>query len=252
MLHFLQNQLQLSGNVLLLMAGVVLLAGMVRGFAGFGLSALVMASLAVFIPPLALIPVSFIFEAVSSLVMFRGGLREGNRPLLLGLITGYALGLPVGLAATHTLAPEISRALALGLILCLAALQLLRVSPRFLAARWGSYVAGFLAGAATGLAAAGGMVVALFVLALHMPAREIRGSLVLFLFASMAITGFWLSITGTLDPLAIKRGLTFAPLVIAGVLTGTWLFRPSLEPYYKRFCLWLLIVVASVGLMRLM
>ena len=251
MLDILQNQLQLSGSTLSLMAAFALLAGMVRGFAGFGLSALVMASLALFIPPVALIPVCFIFEAVSSLVMFRGGLREGNRPLLFGLITGYTIGLPVGLAATHALSPELSRVLALGLILLLTTLQLLKISPHFLAARWGSYIAGFLAGIATGTAAAGGMVVALFVLAQQMPAREIRGSLVLFLFASMAVSGFWMSVTGTLDSLAIKRGLMFVPLVIAGVLIGTWLFRPSLEPYYKRFCLWLLVFVASVGMLRL-
>ena len=41
----------------LFLISAVLVAGIVRGFAGFGLSALVMASCAVFIPPVELIPV---------------------------------------------------------------------------------------------------------------------------------------------------------------------------------------------------
>ncbi len=99
MLDTLQNQLQLPGSTLLLATAVVLLAGMVRGFSGFGLSALIMAVMAVAIPPIALIPVCFILEAAASLVMFRGGMTDGNCPLVIKLVAGYVLGVPLGLAA---------------------------------------------------------------------------------------------------------------------------------------------------------
>ncbi|MEO0980836.1 MAG: sulfite exporter TauE/SafE family protein, partial [Pseudomonadota bacterium] len=57
-------------------AVMVFIAGLVRGFAGFGLSAVLMASIVVFIPPIELIPVCFLLEAAASLAMFRGGLRD--------------------------------------------------------------------------------------------------------------------------------------------------------------------------------
>ena len=117
MLDSLQNQLQLPAGTLALICIVALIAGMVRGFSGFGLSALVMAVMAVLIPPIALIPVCFILEATASLVMFRGGMLDGDRALVVKLITAYTLGLPTGLAATHHLPPDFSRLIALLLIL---------------------------------------------------------------------------------------------------------------------------------------
>lgn len=252
MFDTLQYQLQLSGSTLLLAFFAVLLAGVVRGFSGFGLSALVMASLALLIPPLALIPVCYVLEATASLLMARGGLRDANRRIALGLAIGSAVGLPIGLAATHALAPAVSSALALVLILVLATLQLLRLNPIALGAKRGVYIAGICAGIATGLASIGGMIVALYVLSLkNMPTREIRGSLVLYLLIGMLTGAFWLLSSGTLDMLAFKRGITFAPLAALGVLMGTWLFRPSLERFYKTFCLALLIGLAAFGLLRL-
>jgi hypothetical protein len=43
----------------------------------------------------------------------------------------------------------------------------------------------------------------------------------------------------------------FAPFVVAGVLVGSAIFRPSLEDTYKKFCLGLLIFLAFAGLLRL-
>ncbi len=251
MLDTLQNHLQLSAGSLLLAVLVVVIAGMVRGFAGFGLSALIMASLVLLIPPIALIPVCFLLEAVASAVMFRGGLADGNRRVVIGLVIGHVAGMPLGLYATHALSPEISRTMALSLILILALLQLAKVSPTFLGSRWGVYVAGLLAGMATGLASLGGMVVALYVLSLRAPPREVRASLVLFLMISSVVTAFWLLSTGTMNLLAFTRGLFLMPFAIAGVLIGIWLFRPSLERFYKRFCLFLLLGLAGFGLIRM-
>ena len=45
---------------LVISAVMVFVAGMVRGFAGFGLSAVLMASIVVIIPPVELIPVCFL------------------------------------------------------------------------------------------------------------------------------------------------------------------------------------------------
>jgi len=252
MLDNLQSHLQLPAGSLVLAGIVVLVAGVVRGFSGFGLSALIMAALAVLIAPIALIPVCFLSEAVASALMFRGGLADANRRIVLGLGAGSAVGMPIGLAATHNLAPETSRLIALSLILILALLQLFRMSPRFLQVRWGLYLAGLCAGIATGLANIGGMIVALYVLSLQVPVREVRGTLVFYLIISSAVSAFWLVGTETLDILAFKRGLAIAPIVIAGVLIGTWLFRPSLEPFYKRFCLLMLMSLAAFGLVRLL
>ena len=95
------------------------------------------------------------------------------------------------------------------------------------------------------------MVVALYVLAREAPARTMRASLVVFLFFGMFTSIVYLIGFGVLNKLAITRGLLLAPVVAAGVLVGSAIFRPSLEAKYKEFCLGLLIFLAIAGLLRL-
>ena len=230
----------------------VFAAGLVRGFAGFALSAMIMASLALVIPPVALIPVCYVLEGVASLLMFRGGVREADWTVVWGLAIGSALGVPIGLYATVVLlSPDASRLAALCLIGTLAALQLTGRSPAVLATRPGLYASGLLAGIATGIASVGGMIVALYVLAGGAPPVRMRASLVMFLFVGMFTSGAWLLASGVLDQLALVRGAVLAPVVALGVLLGSALFRPSLQRFYRRFCLGLLIALALAGLVRL-
>jgi len=250
MLNYLQNTLMLSPLELTVSVAVVFVAGMVRGFAGFGLSALVMAGLALIIPPVSLIPVCFMLEGTASMIMIRGGFKNADRKIAYGLAIGSAIGVPFGLLTTMNVSVDTSRLLALSLILVLAFLQLVKKSPAFLATRPGLYITGLVAGFATGIASVGGMVVALYVLAQQAPAARMRASLVLFLFLGLFTSVIWLSLSGMLDALAIKRASFLVPVVIAGVLTGSYLFRPSLEGLYKRFCLVLLIGLAITGLLR--
>ncbi|WP_347824566.1 TSUP family transporter, partial [uncultured Planktomarina sp.] len=157
--------LALPPDHLALLGLICLIAGLVRGFSGFALSAMVMASGALILPPVQLIPVCWWLEMTASLFMLRGGWREANRKVALGLAIGSTIGVPFGLALTTQVDVETSKLIALAVIASLAALQLARVQLRFLASNWGLYGSGWMAGVATGLASVGGMVVALYVLA---------------------------------------------------------------------------------------
>ena len=251
MLEYVQNLVQLTSMQMVLCTGVVFIAGMVRGFSGFALSALIMASLALILPPIELIPICYILEATASLIMFRGGLRDANMKIVWGLSIGSAIGFPVGLYATKVLPIQTSKLVALCIILVLATAQLLRASPKFLARTPGLYASGLTAGVVTGLAHVGGMVVALYVLAREAPAKTMRASLVMFLFIGMFTSLVYLLGFGVLNKSAAIRGLLLTPVVAAGVLVGSAMFRPSLETAYKKFCLGLLIFLSFTGLLQL-
>jgi uncharacterized membrane protein YfcA len=252
MLEYLEKSLELSGQEVLIVVSVVFIAGIVRGFSGFALSALVMAGLALIIPPISLIPICFLLEMAAGILMIKNGVQNANKKVAWGLAIGAAIGTPVGLFVTSQVPPDISRLLALGVILTLAVLQLFKQSPDFLATRPGLYISGLVAGVANGIGSVGAMVVALYVLSQKAPAPQMRATLVMYLFISMLASGVWLALSGILDSLALTRGLVLAPMAIAGVLLGSLLFRPSLEAFYKRFCMVLLIALAVVGLLRLL
>lgn len=252
MWQYLQNLVGLGSTELLIALVVVFTAGLVRGFSGFGLSAMTMAGLVVMIPPVALIPVCYLIEATASLLMLRGGIRNADWSIVIGLAAGSAIGFPIGMLATKLIDPSTSKSIALALILVLAFMQLFKKSPAFLGTRPGLYIAGLTAGIATGLAMLGGMVVALFTLAQQRPIANIRGSLVMFLFFSMITSGISLLLLDVMTKTAFTRGLVLAPVVIVGVLIGSALFNPSRELLYKRVCLVLLISLAGIGLIRLL
>ena len=65
--------LSLSETQFWIVALICLLAGIVRGFSGFALSALVMASAALTIPPIELIPVCWWLELCAGFMMIRSG-----------------------------------------------------------------------------------------------------------------------------------------------------------------------------------
>lgn len=235
---------------LVISAAMVFVAGMVRGFAGFGLSAVLMASIVVIIPPVELIPVCFLLEAAASLAMFRGGLRDAHWRTAVVLALFSAIGVPIGLALTTSIDTDLSKLFALLLVLALTFLQLLKINVLPTSERYALPATGFAAGIVSGLASVGGMVIALFVLASPKKAREMRGALVLYLFFSLFTSSITLFLFDVLDEKAVARGAILSPLVLAGVFVGSKLFSRSLDQTYRRACLYLLVLFAGAGLIR--
>jgi uncharacterized membrane protein YfcA len=233
-----------------IVTGIVFLAGIVRGFSGFALSALIMATAVVILPPIALIPMLWWLEMAASLMMLKGGFADADRPTAYGLVIGSTLGWPLGLWLTTSLDIATSKIVALSIIVVLAVSQLAKVRLDFLASKVGLYGTGVVAGIVSGLAHVGGMVVAFYVLASHAPARSMRGSLVLFLFLGALTSMITLLAFGVMDFSGVKRGLIFAVPTVIGVFLGQQLFTDRLAPYYRPFCLALLCVLASAGLIR--
>lgn len=244
------SSVDFSGWQLAFVLLAVFAAGLVRGFAGFGLSAVMMAGVVSLVPPVSLIPICFMLEAVASFAMFRGGLKNANMRVVWGLVIGSALGTPLGLYATNSMPIDLSKNVALILVLTLTASQMLGFKPSFLQSKYGPLACGLLAGIATGLASVGGMVVALYVLASGVAAKNMRGSLVMFLFLGMFSSGFYLWVYDMWTITAIKQTLSLTPMLLLGLLVGSLLFKPDHERFYKRACQWLLVVLCLLGLAR--
>lgn len=251
MIETVAGWLSLSPNQALIMIVGVFVAAIVRGFSGFALSAVTMAIAVFILPPVLLIPVCLLLEVVAGVLMLRGGLREADIKLVLGLTAGQMLGIPLGLLATTSISTSTSTLIAQLLILVLATAQLMQWRPAWMTSKRATVVAGIIAGVAAGLANLAGMVVAVFIIAQQLPARRIRGSLVMFLFISSFLSAGFQTVFGVLTQEAITRGLVLGPVVVLGVLIGQWLFRPEMEVFYKRSCLGLLITLALVGLARM-
>ncbi|MEJ6402806.1 sulfite exporter TauE/SafE family protein [Yoonia sp. 2307UL14-13] len=240
----------LTGQEFLILTVIVVVAGIVRGFSGFALSALVMASGVLILPPIELIPICWCLEMVASILMAKSGWQEADRGVVFGLVIGSAVGVPIGLALLTTLPVETSKLIVLAIIIVLAMTQLAKIRLAFLATKAGLYLSGLVAGIVTGVAHVGGMVVALYVLSQNAPAAKMRAALVLYLFISMFTSLVYYILADVMNMQAVWRGLAFAAPAALGVWLGQQLFMPRFAAYYRPFCLSLLCALAVISAVR--
>ena len=250
MITYILEIIQLTQIEFIYCSFIVFFAGIVRGFSGFALSAIVVASMVGILPAVQLIPMVLFLEAVAGLVMLRGGIRDANMPIVWVLSIGSIVGIPIGLLATVILPIETSSIIVLILILFLASLQLYKPKPGILSSKPTLYATGIIAGIASGIAAVGGMVIALYVLASGESAKSMRGAIIMFLFIGLFTSMIWYLIYGIMDVRAALRGAVFTPILLVGIFIGFRLFSPTLQKFYKQFCLVLLILISLIGLFR--
>ncbi|MBM2577984.1 sulfite exporter TauE/SafE family protein [Jannaschia sp. Os4] len=234
-----------------LAVAVCFAAGAIRGFAGFGLSALAMAALATLVPPVELIPVFWFLEMSASLLLMKGGWQDADRTAAATLVVASGIGLPLGLLVSLSIDATVSKTIALSLLIALAVAQLARLRLPVLATRAGTGAAGFGAGIITGLAGAGGLFIALYAMVRDLPARTMRGTLNIYMLGAGAVGIVTHLAVGTMTGTAATRGLILVVPTLAGVVLGRALFTPRFERYYKPACLTLLIGLAGAGLARL-
>lgn len=232
------------------LAAIFLLAGLVRGFTGFALSAFALALAVLILPPIELIPLLWWLEIAASLMMIRKGWDGADLRAAAILTAGSAIGAFFGIGLTTILNISTSRQVALVILITLAILQLAKVRIKTLDSTGGTATTGVVAGLVSGLAGIGGMVVALYVLARDAEPRVMRATLVAFLlFSSIAsfITHLYFN---TMNMTSTLRGLFFILPCMVGVVLGQRLFTPKLQPYYRSVCLTLLIGLGAVSFVR--
>lgn len=241
---------QVSASQLWILVFVGLFSGLVRGFTGFALSAIVVACLASFIPPIQLLPLTFLLELLASLMLTRGTLHLADKKMTITLVVTNLIGWPIGLYFTSYVDPQVSQIAALMMIVGLSLVLLFSIRLTAFDSMPGTLAAGLMSGLASGIASVGGMVVALFALGINREPPVIRASLVLFLAISTVISFAYLYAYDTFSMAIVWRFILMAPFTVIGILIGASLFSPRLQPYYRRACLALLIGLSVFGLIR--
>lgn len=245
---------------LVLVAGlaIVFVAGIVRGFAGFGFSAISVAGLALIVSPAEVVPAIFALEVLASLTLIRSAVRDVDWRWLASLVLGNVLFLPLGIVVLAWL-PETQIRLAIGALLLLAALMQLRgrglaLAPTAPVRLFVGAVSGFV----NGLAAIGGIAVAVLLSTSQMAPATLRATLIaLFLFTDVYALA-WAGLVSQSDtaPVALLGPRTIAwaawmtPAMLAGIAIGRRSFTAVSPQRFRRRVLELLVVVAALGIAR--
>jgi uncharacterized protein len=237
---------------------IVFAAGMVRGFAGFGFSALSVAGLALLVSPARVVPAIFVLEVLASLSLLRGAARHIDWHWLSWLIAGNLLCLPLGVLLLAWL-PETQLRLLIGALLLLAA-GLLRAGVSIaLAPSAGVRLAvGMISGFVNGVAAIGGIAVAVMLGAAQIAPAVMRATLIaLFLFTDLyalacsAVVSFATAApVELLGAETLRWTLWLTPAMLAGIWVGQRWFVGVSPAQFRRLVLNLLMLIAAISVLR--
>ena len=229
---------------------VLLVAGFVRGYSGFGFSALTVTGLSLFLLPKQIIPVVLCLEICASIHMLPKVWHKINWHLIAYLSVGAACATPFGIWILATLPEKPMRItlylLVLGLsLLLLAGLKIANAeksSTRF--------SVGMVSGLFNGIAALGGLPLVLFLIAVGAEAIFLRATTVTYFFIIDIVALGSAYAHHLLNLEVLWRVILFILPVVIGVQLGSRHFFKANPNNFKKLTLVLLIGLSLSGLIK--
>jgi uncharacterized membrane protein YfcA len=223
---------------------VAFIAGMVRGFAGFGAAMVMTPVFSALYGPAVGVPLCLLLEIVVVLPLLPGVVRLVEWRRIGLLLLAAAVGVPVGNLVLTRSEPEPMRwaisAIVLGAVILLTSGWHFSGRPRTATTLAAGVSSGFL----NGLSGMAGPPIAFYYLAGDTPAAHVRANLTTyFVFVDLlAIAAF--TSRGLVGWNTGVQALLLTPAVILGGLLGSRLFPLASEGFYRRLALVLLVGVA--------
>ena len=231
---------------------VVFIASIIRGFNGFGFSAICISGFSFILPAIEIVPIILILEVLISIFMVPYVWNKIDWNFVFKLLIGITIGSPIGLYLLKYLSPDVTH-LAVCLLIIFFSLILMRgYENQKINNNYVKIFTGIISGILNGLTTLGGMPVALFLLATSIQPAIIRGSLAALFFLT-DIYAFILSFfAGIVDLTTIYRTVPLIIILPIGVYIGNKFFVKSKEETYRKVVFYFLIFISIFGLFRIM
>ncbi len=229
---------------------VVFLAAMVRGYSGFGFSALIVTSLTLLLPPAEVVPIAILLEIAGSLGLLKQVWKEVAWRTTAWLLAGAGLGMPAGFALLVHLPAETMRVVIALLVLGASLLIWFGFRLRGASGVGRNVATGVASGLANGTAAVGGLPVVLLFISSARTAASTRATLIVYLLISDLYGAGLAWGNGLVTGLALERAGLFCLPLFLGQWLGHRRFLATAPETFRRFVLILLMALATAALAR--
>jgi hypothetical protein len=225
-------------------------AAFIRGYSGFGFSALTVTSLVLILPPSEVVPTAYMLEVAASIHMLPLVWRSIDWKILRWLVFGAVMGTPFGIIFLEVVPQEIMRLVISGIVLTASLILWKNIQFRSSANRYSILAVGFFSGMINGAAAIGGLPVVLFLLSISAPSTLSRATMVAYLF----ICGLYaLFLPGSQHLISTelfgRTVLLLIPLLV-GIYFGHRSFVKTTPESFRKFALSLLILLSVAVIFR--
>jgi uncharacterized protein len=224
--------------------GCVFVAGIVRGFAGFGFSLLSVSSVALVLPPAIVVPSMWILDFVAGVNLLPGIYAKVQWRSIAILIGSAIVATPFGVFFLANVSGAWMRVALAVVVLASAALLLSGYQLRRVPTAPQQIATGAAAGALNGAFGLGGIPIVVFYLGSPI-ALEVGRASIIAAFLAMDIVGLpTLLAFGLLQTSAWTLIAVCLPALVAGVFVGARLVGKADPARVRTILLWLLFVMA--------
>lgn len=234
---------------LLLAALAALTAGILGGFTGFGLSAIVVPLLLLVYEPATVVVLNGALSASVAAAVVRDSWREADRRVVFVLAVAALPSLAVGAEALRTLDPAYLK-LTVGVMVVVSAILLLRdIRLPGANTRLGAVITGSLSGALASSTGLSGSPAVLLLASHGLPKEVFRATIALFFLALdialLAVLALW----GILEPgTHALLALVLVPAALLGKVLGTALFKKVSQKTFRAASLSIVALIAALGI----
>jgi len=230
----------------------VLIASIVRGFNGFGFSAICISGFSFILPAIEIIPVILILEVLISIFMIPYIWSKIDWKFVVKVFIGILIGSPIGLYLLKFLSPNITHLIICLIIIFFSILLMKGYSNKRLNNNLLKIFTGIVSGTVNGLTTLGGMPVALLLLVTSTQAAIIRGSLAALFFLTDVYAFILSFIGGIVDLVTIYRVIPLIIILPLGVSMGNKFFKKSNEKTYRKVVFYFLIIISIFGIIKVL
>lgn len=236
------------GFALWFAAGAALVAGLARGFSGFGAGLIFIPLAAATLGPQVAAPILLVVDSVLIAPYLPAAWRACDKSAV-GLMTlGAYAGVPLGAAALTLMDPTLMRWLLVGLIIALLALLVSGFRYRGRPTAPATIGVGAVSGVLSGAAQVGGPPAIAYWLGSDAPAKTVRANLVVYVVLAATGTAIAYVVGGLLTADVLAKAMVIGPFYALGLVVGSRLFGLATEPVFRRVCYALIALAALVSL----
>ena len=229
----------------------VFIASIIRGFNGFGFSAVCISGFSFILPAIEIVPIILALEVIISIFMVPYIWNKIDWKFVFRIASGIIIGSPIGLYLLKHLNPETTHLSVCLLVIFFSILLIKGYSNQKINNNYGKIFTGIISGTLNGLTTLGGMPVALFLLTTAIQPAVIRGSLAALFFLTDIYAFILSAFLGIVDMTTIYRVVPLIFVLPIGVFIGNKFFIKSNEETYRKIVFYFLIFISVLGISRI-
>ena len=225
-----------------------IVAGLARGFAGFGAALIFVPLAATVIAPIHAAPLLFLVDGMTAIGLVPNAWRRADRREVGTMVLGAIVGTPLGVLTLTRVDPTTLRwGLSLMVLACVALLASgWRYSGRPVVPL--TICVGVAAGFLSGVAQVGGPPIVVYWLGAAIAAEAVRANIVLYFALATVVSAISYAAGGLLTLQILGLALVVAPIYGLALFIGAHMFGLASEATFRKICYAL---IAAAGLISL-